>query len=141
MEPTDLYEKLTDEELDILVPFYTNLIPHKKHSLDPVTERLGARGLLYIYDRNLVLNTRRVRPKFRYHVQLSIRGCSVIFVQDPIQLVLCCVRCGMTSEALEFMNSVPNELLSEILVCGDATVRKQARWRLQCTGENGISAP
>lgn len=130
--------QLTDEELDNLMSFYTGLIPQERRRLAPVIKDLGVRGLLYIYDRS---SQTLDRSTPRYYITLSERGRKIMFSQDPLQLVLSCVRCRMTSEALEFIKRVPNGALPEILVCSDATVRNNAKRRLQCTGGNGIYAP
>jgi hypothetical protein len=117
--------ELTGKELDDLIVYYIDATPKEANLLPPTAKVLCNRGLLQIFERDLFMH--RVYRVPRYWICITSRGMEAVQEQDYLQLVLSCIRCGLTSEALQFMRWLSVSDLPVLLTCDDRQIRRQAK--------------
>lgn len=121
--------ELTDEELDALMHFYTDMIPDGRNRLRPIDHELKRRGLLDIYTRSdseVILYACQSNGSYRYRLSITHAGLEAVAAQSDLQMALSCARIGKTVEAIEIVRRLPVDALPVVLSCGDEHLRRAA---------------
>lgn len=121
--------ELSDKELDVLMPFYTDTVPLDLSKINLTIMALHTKGLLDVHIKDDIY--RLLHGTAPYYVEITPRGFDAVQAQEPLRLALACISCGATSEALVFMRYLLDEELVELLVCSSEVIRRQAKRRLE----------